>query len=414
MGALLIVAALAQAGTASSPTPPADTSAPQISHGQSTYVDLEGGAGYSSNPNLSIANSQGSVYGRASIHAVHTRISARSTTLLSAYVDNVSYTNSHGSQQSVSLFGRNDTAVSEHARLFIDGSASYQEGGQLDTRVLGIPQLPPSTPGGTVFPPILIPPTGDFLSVTGREYSAAGHGGASFALGPHDSLSLSSGVEHTVFHSGLARTSFTRIPASLAYDRQLSARSTIGARVTAENTDYDGPFSFRSITPQLTARTLLAQRVTLDGAIGVSFARVDDGLTIRHSTGLSAQANLCGQGETNFFCARFSADEQTATTAGPARSISGGIDYSQRLDANQSISFSLGLAHYSTPISVVIGQIFSSSTYYHAAASYSRRFGTRLFGGVNLAARRVTQNGPDPKTDLNASLFIRYRFGDVQ
>jgi hypothetical protein len=168
------------------------------------------------------------------------------------------------------------------------------------------------------------------------------------------------------------------------------------------------------ITPQVTARTLLSPSITLDGALGVSFARVNDGLTIRHSTGLSAQANLCGHGETSFFCARFSADEQTATTAGPARSIGGGIDYSKRLDADQSISFSLGVTHYSTPISVLVGRTFSSATYYRAAASYSHRLGTRLFGGVNLAARKLTQNGPDPKSDLSASLFLRYRFGDAQ
>ena len=63
---------------------------------------------------------------------------------------------------------------------------------------------------------------------------------------------------------------------------------------------------------------------------------------------------------------------------------------------------------------MVVGQAFSSSTYYHAASSYSRRLSSRLFGGVNLAARKLTQNGPDPKTDLNASLFIRYRLGDAQ
>jgi hypothetical protein len=62
----------------------------------------------------------------------------------------------------------------------------------------------------------------------------------------------------------------------------------------------------------------------------------------------------------------------------------------------------------------VTGRTFSAATYDRAAASYSRRIATRLFGGVNLAARKLTQNGPDPKTDLNASLFIRYRLGDVQ
>ena len=63
---------------------------------------------------------------------------------------------------------------------------------------------------------------------------------------------------------------------------------------------------------------------------------------------------------------------------------------------------------------MVVAQTFSSASYYRAAASYTRKFGLRLYGGVNLAARKLTQNGPDPKTDLNASLFIRYRLGDVQ
>jgi len=62
----------------------------------------------------------------------------------------------------------------------------------------------------------------------------------------------------------------------------------------------------------------------------------------------------------------------------------------------------------------VVGHTFSASTYAHAAASYTRRFGGRVFGGVNLAALKLTQNGPDPKVNLNASVFLRYRLGDLQ
>jgi hypothetical protein len=415
MSALVIIAALAaQTAPATGSPKSTDTAAPVVSSGETNYVDVEAGAGYSSNPNLSVVNDEGSAYGRISLHGVHSRVSARSTTLLSAYAENVSYTNHHGSQQSINLYGHHDAAVSEHVRLFGDVSATYQEGGQLDTRVVGLPLVPPVTPGGTVVPPILIPPSGDFLSVTGRVYSFSGHGGGTFALSARDSMTLSSGIEHVVFHSGVARTSYTTVPVSLAFDRQLSARTTVGARVAAQDTEYDGPNSFRVITPQLTGRALLAERITLDGAIGVSFARIDDGVIVRHSTGLAASANLCGRGETSFFCARLAADEQTATTAGPARSLSAGIDYTQRLDADQTVQFSLGATHYSAPTSVVIGRTFSSSTYYRAAASYSHRLSTRLFGGVNLAARKLTQNGPDPKTDLNGSLFVGYRLGDVQ
>jgi hypothetical protein len=415
MSGLLIVAALAaQAAPAAAPPASTDPTAPVRTSGESNYVDLEAGAGYSSNPNLSIVNDQGSAFGRISVHAVHSRVSARSTTLLSAYAEDVSYTNHHGSQQSINLYGHHDAAVSEHVRLFGDVSATYQEGGQLDTRVLGLPLLPPVTPGGTIVPPILLPPSGDFLSITGREYSVSAHGGGIFALSARDSMTLSSGIDHVVFHSGVARTSYTTVPVSLAFDRQLTARATVGARVVAQDTEYAGPSSFRVITPQLTGRTQLGERINLDGAIGVSFARVDDGVTVRHSTGLAASADLCGQGEASFFCARVAADEETATTAGPARSLSAGVDYTQRLDADQTVQVSLGATHYSAPTSVVIGRTFSSSTYYRAAASYSRRLGMRLYGGVNLAARKLTQNGPDPKTDLNGSLFIRYRFGDTQ
>ena len=200
MGALLIVAALAAQATTpggSSASTSTDTAATKINQGQTTYVDLEAGAGYSSNPQLAIVNDQGSAFGRISLRAVHSRISTRSTTLLSAYADNVSYANHLGSQQSVSFFGRHDAAISEHARLFVDANATYQENGQLDTQVLTLPILPPSVPGGTVTPPILILPGGDFLSVTGREYNFAGHAGGTFTLGPRDSVSLAEQEERT-------------------------------------------------------------------------------------------------------------------------------------------------------------------------------------------------------------------------
>src|SRR5205814_4119539 len=157
------------------------------------------------------------------------------------------------------LYARHDTAVSEHVRLFGDLSAAYQENGLLDTRLLGLPLIPPPTSGGIITPPILIPPTGDFLSVTGRTYSFSGHVGGTFGLGPKDSLSLTSGVDHVLLRSGTVRSAYTSIPVSLAYDRKLSERASVGARVSGQDTEYDGPGSLRPITPQLTARPLVAE-----------------------------------------------------------------------------------------------------------------------------------------------------------
>jgi hypothetical protein len=63
---------------------------------------------------------------------------------------------------------------------------------------------------------------------------------------------------------------------------------------------------------------------------------------------------------------------------------------------------------------VITGRTFSRSNYYRAAADYTRKIGNRWYGGVNVAARKLTEAGQDPDADFSGSLFIRYRFGDVQ
>jgi hypothetical protein len=412
MSALIAVtAALAAQVTAPAPATTAAPEGPKA--GKSTYLDIEAGAGYSTNPQLSLTSNTGRAFGRIAAHAVHTRISERSTTVLSAFAQNLTYTSRYGSQQSLSVDARHDTAVNERLRIFGDASAGYDEGGQLDTRILGIPDVPP-LPGTPGTPPQLLLPGSDFLSVTGKYYRFAAHGGGALALSARDSLDFNAGVERAVFRSRLQDSDYWTIPASIGYSRQVSPRTNIGARVQVQRTDYNGPASFRMVTPQLTAKLLLSERLTLTAAGGVSFAWVDDGVSTHRSTGADAEANLCQRGETSSFCARAAVHQQVATTAGPAKSINAGVDYSHQLDADSSIQFSLEGSHYSAPISVITGHTFSRSNYYRAAADYTRRIGSRWFGGVNVAARKLTEAGPDPKADFSGSLFVRYRFGDVQ
>jgi hypothetical protein len=346
------------------------------------------------------------------MHLVHTRASARTTTVLSAFAENITYSNHYGSNQSLSILGSHEAAVSENLRVFGDLSGSYDQGGQLDTRILVVPVVPPL--GGQPGTPIIITPGSDFLSARGKRYSIAAHVGADVALSPRDHFSVSSGVERTIFHSGADRTSYTSVPVSLEYDRQLSETTTVGGRITAQDTEYNGPGSVRVITPQLTGSTRLSPTLFLNGAVGVSFARVDDGILVRHSTGLAADASICSTTESGSLCGQVSINQETATVAGPSKSINAGVQYSRRLDADSTLSFALGVTHYSSPISIAIGQAFSKATYYRASAEYSRRIGRRFFGGVDVSARKVAQSGPDPKTDLSGSLFIRYRLGDVQ
>jgi hypothetical protein len=154
------------------------------------------------------------------------------------------------------------------------------------------------------------------------------------ALGPRDALTFSSGLERSVFRSSFDDTSSWTIPASLGYSRRVSPRATVGGRLAFQYTDYNGPESFWTITPQVTGSLLLSERLVASGAIGATFSAVDDGARTRHSTGLSANASLCQTGERTQFCGRASVDQQAATVAGPSRAVTAGIDYSRRHDAN--------------------------------------------------------------------------------
>ena len=140
--ALLATAALQAAQsttTAPSPAPQMETTRKL---GQSTYLDLEGGAGYSTNPRFSFSSHDGSGTGYLSLHAVHARITDRTTTLFSAFAQETAYTSHYGSSSSLSVSARHDAAVNEKLRLFVDANAGYDENGQLDTRIISVPNVP--------------------------------------------------------------------------------------------------------------------------------------------------------------------------------------------------------------------------------------------------------------------------------
>jgi hypothetical protein len=422
MVALAVVAALAaqvatQTGTSAPPPTSGDTTAPTRGVGESTYVDLEAGAGYSSNPLQSLNGNNGAAFGRISARLVHTRVSERTTTVVSAFAQGLFYTRHYGVEESFDVNGRHDAAVNEKLRVFIAGDASYDKGGQLQTQILAIPGLPLLP--GTTMQPTLLTPGGDFLTVTGRNYRLRADAGGQLALSPVDSLNFASGVEHDTFKSGNLDTRFTSVPVSLGYNRQLNTRTTIGGRVVGQFTHYSGTLTngvadSRVITPELTAQLLLSEHVTFSGDLGASFSSVDDGLRTRRSTGLAADANLCSASERSTLCAHAAVQQQAATAAGPARDVSVGVDYSRRLTADDTLQFSLSADRYSNPVILVSGESFTNATSARAVVNYSRKIGNRWFGGVNLSARKIAETGPDPDADLSASLFIRYRFGNVQ
>ena len=200
----------------------------------------------------------------------------------------------------------------------------------------------------------------------------------------------------------------------MSYDRELNERTSVGSIVTVRQSDYDGPGNVRVITPQVTGRLNLSEQTTLNGAIGISLARIDDGMMITNSTGIAANASMCHAGQNGQFCASVARDQQTSSIGGPVRLTSASLSYGRKIDANQSLQLSVSAARYSPSVrSFVVPLAIGRSTYLNAAASYSRKLGSRWYSGLNVSTRKLYRYGTDPKPDTSGSIFLRYRLGDL-
>lgn len=378
----------------------------------STYFDLETGAGYSTNPFLTFGGDTGRAFGRVSLRAVHSRHSARTNTIFSGYGEHIAYTGRYGMQQILQATAHHDVALGEQMRVFGDLNASVDRGGQLGTRFLDL-----STTPGFSGDPITTPgyPSlgTEVVTFAGRQYRIGGQIGASMTLSERDSMTLRSGHDRGYFRSSGINSDYTTSFGSASFDRRLSERATVGAMLSVEKSNYENSGGARTITPQLTGKLSLSQNTYVDSAIGVSFASIDDGTRTLHSTGIAFSTSVCRSGETDQICATASRDQSAASIGGGVKSLSAGLNYSRQLDARQSIQLSASASRYSS-LGNFTSPFARSSSYVRASGSYSRKLQDRLYGGLNLSARKLLQRGSDPKADLNGSAFIRYRIGDLR
>ncbi|WP_205481745.1 hypothetical protein [Sphingomonas arenae] len=388
---------------------------------QRTYVDLTGSIGYSTNPGLSLSDDSASVFGRLSVNGVHSWRTERSSTSLSAYLENSYYPNRYGNKQLFDLNASSSYQASETVSVFGGVSFSGDFGGQLGTRFIGDPVIPPpatpvdpSAPPPTTAPePVLPPPTTvvdpDLLALSGRQYRLSGNAGVSIRPNERDTWTLSAGA-HRLFYPNSDRD-YTTYALSGGYSRQLSERLSLGLRTSVVRADYLGNDSTTSISPQVTISALLAESWSADAAVGVTYRNRDVDGDSDDSFGLALDASVCRSLERSRFCGRVARYSQNTIAADLLTTTSAGIDYSQTIDENSSFQLSASAIRYGGRR--VLDRSVTSN-YFVTSAAYNRRINDRLTGGVNGSARRLTQSGPDPDTDVSASVFLRYRFGDLR
>jgi hypothetical protein len=243
--------------------------------------------------------------------------------------------------------------------------------------------------------------------------------GASIATSARSSVSLSAGASHGFFTGSNKIADYSTYQATFGYNHQLSEPTWIGATVSVTREDFAGGDYANVINPAATIRTQLGQNISASGSIGI-LAVYDhrDGVN-EHSYSPSFSGSVCATGERSSLCANISRDAsvplgfgQNQASRGASINTNLGVNYSRSLAPGQTIRAALTATQDST-----VGRILNTrftSTYVSGLLGYDRKVGTRLFAGVSAGARKLYQNGPDPRMDFNGSVYLRYRLGDLQ
>lgn len=374
-----------------------------------SFLDLTASVGYGTNPFLSFGDSTGSAYGRVGARGVHTWVTERTSASVSGFAEGSTYFNDYGFKSIFSLTGDVQHQASEKVTVFGSAGVSGDLSGQLSNRFLYVPPGP-EVPN----PTIPLPPTSiqdpDLFSFAGRQYRVYGQAGAAFRTSARSTISVSGGASRVFFTDDLLND-YTTVFANGAYNHTLSERTTIGVNVRAERTEYSKSSDNSTIiNPSFTINTRLSEYWDVSGAIGVVYSSFDRTGDTSHSTGLSLDGSVCHNSETERLCGRLSRNAQSLSRGELVNTTSASLEWYKKLDEKQTLQASVGVTRYSTKNSLIDN---FSSNYFRASVSYSRVINGRISGGADLSARLLRSEGPDPDADINGSLFLRYRLGDL-
>jgi hypothetical protein len=379
-------------------------------------LDLTAGAGASSNPTFRVGGG-GSAFGRISALGTHQWLSERTTTTFSVFGEQTAYLNNYGSKQVFDLRARSRHAV--NSKLDIFGSAGFQGdfAGQLSNRFSSVfPDVPAAEPSQPT--PALLDQS-NLIGFGGRQFRLSGEAGASLRSSARSTMSLSGGAQRVFSSQTQEFPSFNTYFGSAAGAYSLSEKTSVGARLNVQVQDYDSSGSSRVLNPALTIQHQFSER--LQGSASVGLLLVKQHPVSGASTSLvdpSFAFGLCRVGERDRFCGRASRDARSTVGVGVGAgagaltvNTSGGIDYSRRIDANQTFQLSITADRYINKFAVVDDV---QTTYLTFLTGYDRKIRRRVAVGATVGARRLFQTGTDPSPDFTATGYLRYRFGDTK
>ena len=374
---------------------------PQATQAQTqktAFLDLQASAGYSSNPFL-FEDGDGGGFGRVSANGFYGITGERSSTSLSAFVENSTYTNGQGSQQLANVAINQSYQASPTVALTAGASFSVDFGSQLSSRFLNT-----STAIPTTLPEIIIDPA--LFNRNRRSYRVGGNVGATFKISERDVISLSAADQQVFYDKDASDLNVNVASAEAAWTRQLDERTSFGARVTGQEANYGTPGESASVySLQGTVNRQVAEGWSASVAAGVSYAIRRSLTGNSRSVGPALDASICHSRPDEQICGQVSRSVQTAIGQDALTQTSFALNYFRKLNANDTVQARAGLTRFGSRGG------FARVNYLSAGANYSHRFSDRLSGGADLSTRDLYQRGRNVPADVTGSVFLRYRIG---
>lgn len=295
-----------------------------------------------------------------------------------------------------------DATVSHQAteRLSVNARLGY------DNSIIGTNEL------GLGDPDAPLPPNGEDLGLFGnrdrrRTYTA----GAGFTYQPsaRDSITGSGFYTASRYGSNAALGNYDSYGGTLAYQRQVTERLSLGAQGSYMRSVYDGPQGATNIyTAQGTFGLKLNDQWTVDGALGASF--VNRQITGGTSTSLSGNISVCRQGERDQECLTASRQVMPTGFAGTQNQTNVTLRGDYKLTERTSLNGSLGYTDIGGQ-TLVPGLIHR---YFRADAGLSHRLTERLSLRPSAFFRDFGGRGVSVRSDYGGRIGLSYRLGDMR
>jgi hypothetical protein len=368
-------------------------------------LDATAGAGYSSNPFLTVGDDPGSAFVEVGVTPSYQLIDEVSSTVAEAYFRRSEYLQEYDASEGYGASVRTLYKLSERtdvrARAAFDSSVLGERGSLVVVPVL---PLDPNEPPSPLDPDLRL------FGLGQRQNQLSVEAGVDYRLSEADLITADAGLRR-VEYEGRGLFDYRSANASIGYSRALTERLQVGGRLAAQWIDYDVRGSSSSVyQPQVTVAARLSPLWDLTASAGILVVQTREPGFSDSSVGLSANLRGCRKTERSNLCLSAQRDAAPSGLGEVLRRTGASADYSYKLDDVSTIRARADLSTTKGARRDDLGRI----TFANASTSYEREISRRLTGGVSLGYRDIYGSRSGQSADLNGQLFIRARLGSIE